>query len=193
MDAVNAVLLNSETQAGYGDRVQTAPSGAPSVGHWPIPSNRSQQQQQASSQMLPSMVSPSVPVALCPARSTLMQSQVPLQVTGGQQVARHSVEHTYQRHSPYPNPNAGLRPSAQVQSVVLHHGLSRVVSIFTFPSIFRQKEFLFCVSKYIVGVLDVVETLIFINVSGYIFFPFVSKTPITYLIFMILQIFNLRN
>ncbi|VDK89307.1 unnamed protein product, partial [Litomosoides sigmodontis] len=125
VDAVNAVLLNSETQVGYGDRVQTN-SGAPSAGNWPMPSNRAQQQQQASPQMLPTMVSPSVPVALCATRSTLMQSPVPLQATGGQQVARHSVEHTYQRHSPYPNPNAGLRPSAQVQSVVLHHGVTRM-------------------------------------------------------------------
>ncbi|CAG9531505.1 unnamed protein product, partial [Cercopithifilaria johnstoni] len=124
VDAVNAVLLNSETQVGYGDRAQTN-TGAPSAVHWSLPSSRSQQQQQASPQMLPTMVSSSVPVALCPARNSLMQSSMPLQTTSGQQVARHSVEHTYQRHSPYPNPNVGLRSGTQAQSVVLHHGLSR--------------------------------------------------------------------
>lgn len=140
VDAVNAVLLNNETQVGYADRVQTN-TGVPSTGHWPMPSSRSQQQQQqASSQVLPSMVPSSVPVALCPARSTLIQSPISLQTTGGQQVARHSVEHTYQRHSPYPNPNAGLRSSTQVQSVVLHHGLSRAVSVFTTTIFFRVLE-----------------------------------------------------
>nr|CDQ01256.1 BMA-MDT-15, isoform c [Brugia malayi] len=122
VDAVNAVLLiNSEAQVGYGDRVQTN-TGVPSAGQWSVQSSRSQQQ--ASSQGLPNMVPSSVPVAHCPVRSTLMQSSIPLQTTSGQQVARHSIEHTYQRHSPYPNPNAGLRSGTQ--SVVLHHGLSRV-------------------------------------------------------------------
>uniref|UniRef100_A0A8R1TYB7 Mediator of RNA polymerase II transcription subunit 15 n=1 Tax=Onchocerca volvulus TaxID=6282 RepID=A0A8R1TYB7_ONCVO len=126
VDAVNAVLLNSETQVGYGDRVQ-ANAGVPSAGQWPMSSGRSQQQQQqTSSQVLASMAPSSVPVAVCLARSTLMQSPMPLQTTSGQQVARHSVEHTYQRHSPYPNPNAGLRPGTQAQSMVLHHGSSRV-------------------------------------------------------------------
>ncbi|KAK6102726.1 subunit of Mediator complex non-fungal family protein [Brugia pahangi] len=122
VDAVNAVLLiNSEAQVGYGDRVQTN-TGVPSAGQWSVQSSRPQQQ--TSSQGLPNMVPSSVPVAHCPVRSTLMQSSIPLQTTSGQQVARHSIEHTYQRHSPYPNPNAGLRSGTQ--SVVLHHGLSRV-------------------------------------------------------------------
>uniref|UniRef100_A0A0R3S5Y1 Mediator of RNA polymerase II transcription subunit 15 n=1 Tax=Elaeophora elaphi TaxID=1147741 RepID=A0A0R3S5Y1_9BILA len=125
VDAVNAVLLNNETQVGYGDRVQ-ANTGAPSAGHWPMSSSRSQQQQQQTSQLLPNMAPSSVPMVLCPTRSALIQSSVPLQKTSGQQVARHSIEHTYQRHSPYPNPNAGLRPGTQIQSVMLHHGLSRV-------------------------------------------------------------------
>ncbi|EFO19917.2 hypothetical protein LOAG_08575 [Loa loa] len=125
VDAVNAVLLNSETQAGYGDRVQTN-TDVPSAGHWSLPSSRSQQQQQQTSpQVLPTMVPSSVSVAHCPGRTTLMQSPVTLQTTSGQQVARHSVEHAYQRHSPYPNPNAGLHTGTQAQSMALHHGLSR--------------------------------------------------------------------
>lgn len=127
VDAVNAVLLNNETQVGYGDRVQTN-AGAQSTGHWPMSSSRSQQQQQVSSQLLPNMVSSPVSVALCPTRNALMQSPMPLQTTSGH--GRHSVEHTYQRHSPYPNPNTGLRPGTQSQSVMLHHGLSRALVFF---------------------------------------------------------------
>ncbi|KAM3722921.1 Mediator of RNA polymerase II transcription subunit [Dirofilaria immitis] len=110
---------------GYSDRVQTN-AGVPSTEQWPMSSSRSQQQQQqASPQMLPSMVPSSVPLAVCPGRSTFMQSSVPLQTTSSQQVARHSVEHTYQRHSPYPNPNVGLRPGTQAQSAALHHVLPK--------------------------------------------------------------------
>uniref|UniRef100_A0A915Q277 Mediator of RNA polymerase II transcription subunit 15 n=1 Tax=Setaria digitata TaxID=48799 RepID=A0A915Q277_9BILA len=132
VDAVNAVLLNSEAQVGYSDRIQTN-SGVTSVGHWSMPSCRSQQQQQAAPQVLPSVAASSLPVTLCPTRTSVMQSSLPLQPVSGQSVARHSIEHTYQRHSPYPNPNAGLRPGTQTQSVLLHHTSSRVQQAATLP------------------------------------------------------------
>lgn len=135
MDAVNAVLLNNEAQSGYSDRIQTNTNVPPAAGYWSVPSDRSQpqQQQQTSSQMLPNVGQSSVPMAHCPRRNTLMQSSVPsipLQKISGQQVVRHILEHTFQRHSPYPNPNGGSHSSTQVQSVVLHRDSSRVISIF---------------------------------------------------------------
>lgn len=135
VDAVNAVLLNNEGQSGYGDRVQTntnvPAAAAAAAGHWSVPADRSQpqKQQQTSPQMLSNVGQSSVPMAHCPGRNTLMQSSVPsvpLQSVSGQQVVQQTLEHSYQRHSPYPNPNTGLHPTAQVQPVVLYHGLSRV-------------------------------------------------------------------
>ncbi|VDM97582.1 unnamed protein product [Thelazia callipaeda] len=121
VDAVNAVLLNTETQAGYTDRIQTN-TAVPSVTHWPLSASQPPQHQQTS-QILPSMV-PSV-VSISSLQDTMMQSSVPLQSTC-QQLARHSMEHTYQRHAPYPNPNAAVRSSSQMQSIMLHRGSVKV-------------------------------------------------------------------
>ncbi|VDN44476.1 unnamed protein product, partial [Gongylonema pulchrum] len=128
VDAVNAVLLNGEAQVGYGDRLQTNPSAvSPPTGHWPLSSSGQPpppppQQQQAAAQMLPNMVPLGGGAGVCPpppshGTATLTPPQMAAihsasssgiqQQQQQQQVARHSLmEHTYQRHSPYPHADA---------------------------------------------------------------------------------------
>lgn len=137
VDAVNAVLLNGETQVGYSDRMQTNTNVSPST-HWSMSSGHpapQQQQpvpqpqpQQPSPQMLPSMVAPSVSLGMCmPQGTTVLPAQIPMQSSGGPPVSRHSLEHTYQRHSPYPQV---IRSGAQPHSVIPHHGSPRMVALF---------------------------------------------------------------
>ncbi|KHN87381.1 Mediator of RNA polymerase II transcription subunit 15 [Toxocara canis] len=119
VDAVNAVLLNGDTQGGYADRMQ--PTGPPVAGPSPQwqPAVNTQHSPHAPPSMVSSMgLNPQMqPASTGPPNVPLPHMHSP-QLHGGAQgppiQVHHTMEHSpYQRHSPYPHPPAPMRSSSQ--------------------------------------------------------------------------------
>lgn len=110
VDAVNAVLLNGEAQGGYAERIPPSANISPTA-QWqqaPVP--------------VQAMTSP-VPVGMSPQPGGVMPAAMQMPPTSVQSVVRHSVEHGYQRHSPYPHP---VRGSIQQPGPLSRHGSPRM-------------------------------------------------------------------
>uniref|UniRef100_A0A915BFY1 Mediator of RNA polymerase II transcription subunit 15 n=1 Tax=Parascaris univalens TaxID=6257 RepID=A0A915BFY1_PARUN len=147
VDAVNAVLLNGDSQGGYTERMQpSGPPVGPSAPQWQPPVSTQQSPHAPPSMVSPMGMNPQMqPPPTGPPSVPLPRMHSP-QLHGGTQgppmQVHHSMEHNpYQRHSPYPHPSAPLRSNSQhhAQQQSMHQLPPRMVSSSFGPFTKRRK------------------------------------------------------